>query len=127
MGNHGQPVFHPMNLAQLTPYAELKLMNDLYLKVGQLLQSVDDLRDDLADAKRETKESRTENRELRELIVELRPVIEQAARNGADWERTKKRGILWLAGVGASGITIGTYGGKPFLGWLGSLLPLFPK
>jgi hypothetical protein len=107
-----------VTIAQLS--FEIKLTNDLYLKVGQLLQSVDDLRGDLAESKGEAKE-------LRELIIELRPIIEQAARNGADWERTKKKGLLWLAGVGASGITIGTYGGKPFLGWLGSLLPLFPK
>lgn len=98
----------------------MKLTNDLYLKVGQLLQSVDDLRGDLAETKGET-------RELRSLIVELRPKIEQAAKNGADWERTKKKGLLWLAGVGASGLTVGTYGGKSFLSWLGSILSIFPK
>lgn len=125
MEDHGQPVFHPVTIAHFAP--EIKLTSDLYLKVGQLLQSVDDLRDDLAENKSESKELRAENKELRALLIALTPKIEQAAKSGADWDKTKKKGILWLAGIGASGLTVGTFGGKPFLGWLGSLLPLLPK
>lgn len=104
-----------------------QLTNDLYLKVGQLLQSVDDLRDDLAEHKGVIRETRAENKELKDLLVALTPKIEQAAKSGADWDRTKKKGILWLAGVGASSLTVGTVAGKPFLAWLSAILPIFPK
>lgn len=65
--------------------------------VGQLEQSVVDIRGDITRLE-------TQITALHTTLNALMPKLEQAAKHASDWEVTKRRGILYLAAAGATGI-----------------------
>lgn len=77
-------------------------MQDLYQLVGRLEQSTVDVREDISDL-------RSQIKELHTILNALLPRLEQASKHASDWEATKKRGMIYLAAAGATGIA-GTLG-----------------
>jgi len=85
-------------------------MQDLYQLVGRLEQSAVDMREDISDLKDQLAALHTH-------LNALLPKLEQAAKHASDWETTKKRGMLYLAAAGATGIasTLGLQKLGPFV------------
>lgn len=84
-------------------------MQDFGRLVGQLEQSVVDMRQDITRLE-------TQITALHTTLNALMPKLDQAARHASDWETTKKRGMLYLAAAGATGIasTLGLQKLGPF-------------
>lgn len=84
-------------------------MQDLYQLVGRLEQSAVDMRGDI---------TRLESQltSLHTTLNALLPKLEQASKHASDWETTKRRGVLYLAAAGATGIasTLGIQKLGPF-------------
>lgn len=97
-------------------------MDDLNRLIGRLEQSAIDAKDTFNrfDARFGELDARLD--QMNTTLNDLRPVLMQAAEHGADWSATKRKGLLWLAGVGASGLMAGA-GGKTFIVWLMQALP----
>lgn len=83
-------------------HARENVMQDLYQLVGRLEQSAVDMRGDITRLE-------TQLSSLHATLSNLLPKLEQASKHAADWETTKRRGILYLAAAGATGIA-GTLG-----------------
>lgn len=84
-------------------------MTDLSREIGRLEQAAEDMRGDIHDLRGQVSALST-------LLNQLMPKLEQAAKHAADWETTKKRGMLYLAAAGATGIasTLGLQKFGPF-------------
>jgi hypothetical protein len=85
-------------------------MQDISRLVGQLEQSAVDMRGDIARLE-------TQIAALHTTLSALMPKLDQASKHAADWEATKRRGILYLAAAGATGIasTLGLQKAGPIL------------
>ncbi len=94
-----------------------EIMNELYQLVGRLEQSAVDAKENVnrIDKRLEELDSRLD--EVNTTLSNLAPILKEAAEHAADWRNTKKRGILYLAAAGASGIagTLGFQKLGPFL------------
>jgi hypothetical protein len=84
---------HSMSVTHLRE----NVMQDLYQLVGRLEQSTVDVREDISDLRGQIKELHT-------ILNALLPRLEQASKHASDWETTKRRGVLYLAAAGATGI-----------------------
>ncbi len=73
------------------------MSQDLGRLIGRLEQSAEDMRSDITRLE-------TQITALHTTLNHLLPKLEQAAKHAADWEVTKRRGILYLAAAGATGI-----------------------
>lgn len=85
-------------------------MQDLYQLIGRLEQSAVDMRSDIS-------ELRDQIKTLHTTLNDLQPTLKEASEHAADWSATKKKGILYLAAAGATGIfgTLGLQKMGPFL------------
>lgn len=102
-------------------------MDDLHRLVGRLEQSAVDVKEDIQRLDNRLTGLDARLAALHTVLNDINPKLDQAFRHASDWERTKKKGLLYLAGVGASGLTIGHLTGKSVLAYLASLIPIFPK
>lgn len=102
-------------------------MHELYQLVGRLEQSAIDAEKNVDRIDKRLGELDNRLDEVNTTLNELRPILRETSEHAIDWRNTKRKGLLWLAGFGMSGLGIGTVAGKPFLAWLGSLLPILPK
>lgn len=73
------------------------MSQDISRLIGRLEQSAEDMRNDISRLE-------TQLSALHTTLNNLMPKLEQAAKHAADWETTKRRGILYLAAAGATGI-----------------------
>lgn len=78
------------------------MSQDLHRLIGRLEQSAVDMREDITRLE-------TQLTNLHAILNKLTPQLEQASKHASDWEATKKRGVLYLAAAGATGIA-GTLG-----------------
>lgn len=83
---------------------------DLYLMVGQIQEGVRGLQSNMASMGEAVKENS-------EAIVKLSATLGEITPIAQDWAATKKRGLIALAGVGATGLAAG-YGFKPAAAWI---------
>lgn len=84
--------------------------NEIHRMMGQVQAGIESLKSSITEIKNETRANATEIRALSETLSDIKPIAE-------DWAATKKRGVLVLAGVGASGLAAG-YGFKPAAAWI---------
>jgi septal ring factor EnvC (AmiA/AmiB activator) len=70
---------------------------DISRLIGRLEQSAEDMREDISRLE-------TQLAALHTTLNNLMPKLEQAAKHASDWEVTKRRGMLYLAAAGATGM-----------------------
>ena len=84
-------------------------MADEALMIGELRADVRNLQQSNRDLWEAVNEQNKALHEFTITITKMTTELKQAAAEAADWGATKKRGILYLAAAGASGIA-GTLG-----------------
>lgn len=75
--------------------------------IGELRADVRNLQDSNRQLWEAVDEFRKQVNTLTGALEKSSSLMAEAARNGSDWQATKSRGLLWLAGIGASGILTG--------------------
>lgn len=95
--------------------------NELHRMMGSVQAGIEHLKGSVSEIKTECRENADAISSMAGELGKLNMNLQDVKTVADDWAATKKRGLVVLAGVGATGLAAG-YGFKPGITWIKAVL-----